>query len=93
MNKIIAEELHKTEPDKFKIFREWGSVNNKIKDFENKANLKTFKYLFGEDGQRLCEHFKYDCETNVNKLKTYLKYEQYNDLLVNIYYNDNLFII
>ena len=94
MEKIIAEDLYKTSPDKFKIFRDWGDVNRKVIDFENKSNLKTFQFIFGEEeGLRLCGHFKNDCDSNLMKLRTYLVNDQFNDLLVNIYYNENLFII
>jgi len=92
--KIIAEELYQATPEKFAIFRDWKRVDTKIREFENKSNIKTFIFLFGEtEGLRLCKHFKYDCDSRFSKLTTYLLTEQYNDLLTNIFYNDELFII
>ena len=92
--KIIADELYEASPEKFTILRDWSQVDTKIREFENKSNLKTFIFLFGEkEGLRLCEHFKYDCDGKFYKLTTYLLTEQYNDLLVNIFYNDSLFVI
>lgn len=94
MEKIIAEELYKTDPEKFEIFRKWGSVNEKIHNFEIKANLKTFQLFFDEEeGERLYKHIKINCGDSLIMLRKYLLPEQFNDLLVNIYYNEYLFII
>lgn len=92
--KIIAKELYKQDPDKFKIFREYTSVRDKIINFNNKANLSVFQYLFGEEeGERLWGHFCYMCDRKYDEFIRYLVPDQANDLLVNIYYNEKLFII
>lgn len=94
MEKIIAEEYYKTNPEDFDIFRQWGNVNEKVREFETKCTLKTFEFMFGkEEGLRLMKHFRNDCDSNLLKFRTYLVVEQFNDLLINIYYNKNLYII
>ena len=94
MSKIISEELYEREPNKFDVFRAYGKVNQKIIEFKNKGKLSTFIYLFGdEEGVRLCRHFVEDCNKDYNKFRTYLTVEQSNDLLVNIYYNEFLYIM
>jgi len=95
MNKIIAEDLYSESPDKFKVFREWGAVNASVTKFLYNATPKTFIFLFGEDeGMRLWGHFCNDCNRkDFTLFKTYLSSTQFNDLLVNIHYNELIFCL
>lgn len=92
MEKKIASKMLDDNPNDLNIFKEWGKVNEKIIKFQNNSNLDTFKFLFGdEEGDRLWRHFRHNCDSKFDKLRTYLGIEQFNDLLVNIYYNDSMY--
>jgi len=94
MEKIIAKDFYVTNPDKFKVFREWGEVDRKITKFQNYANLKVFKFLFGdEEGERLWKHFVIDCNRTFRIFRTYLTDNQFDDIMVNIYYSENMYSI
>ena len=63
----------------------WRAMQERIKRFQNKASLSTFKDIFGEqEALRLFEHFKLNCDSYYEKFKTYLIVEQHNVLLVHI---------
>ena len=89
---LIYTEVFEREPEKFEIFRTWGTVEAKIIKFQNKATLRTFVLLYESDGMRLLKHFKNDCQGNFRKFETYLTREQYNTTLLNIVYNHDFFI-
>lgn len=91
MEKIIATELHQNEPDKVKIFSQWGAVNESVKKFQNQCSLSTLKYLYGDEGERLWELFTGRCNRKFDEFVKCLITEQYNDLLVNIHYNETLY--
>jgi len=74
----------------------WGEIDRKITNFENKANLNTFNYLFAPsdklelfegDGIRLLKHFRNECDGSYKKFRTYLTTKQNNMLLTNIFKN------
>ena len=72
-------------------FRSWAKVNESIKKFHCNANIRIFNFLFGDDGERLWIHFVKSCDHDFTKFMTYLKQEQINILLVNIYLNDLMY--
>ncbi len=73
-------------------FKTWAIINEKIMEFSKKAKLSTFNYLFSKDGERLLKHYRYSCDNNFDKFKTYLTQDQINTLLINIKLNTNLYI-
>ena len=91
MKKIIASELHQNEPDKVKIFTEWGAVNQSVIKFQNQCSQSTLKYLYGNEGEKLWELFSGRCNRKFDEFIKCLIIEQYNDLLVNIHYNKTLY--
>lgn len=94
MEKIIAKDLFNNSPDKLKIFKEWGEINRTIIKFQNNANLNVFKFIFGDnEGERLWNCFVLRCNRKFDEFNTFLIPEQINDLLVNIYYNENMYFL
>jgi len=89
--KLIAKDFLEHNPTMLDIFVQWGKVNEAVTRFENKSTPSVFDFLFGSDGSRLWEHYVIDCHRKFYVFKTYLTREQYNDLCVNIYYNDTLY--
>lgn len=63
----------------------WRAIQDRVKRFQDKASLSTFRDIFGEqEASRLFEHFKLNCDSYYEKFKTYLIVEQHNLLLVHI---------
>jgi hypothetical protein len=91
MEKIIAQDFIENDRDKLEIFINWAKVNDAIIKFQNNSNLSVFQFLFENDGERLWKHFCNDCDRKVQKFLTYLVVDQSNDLLINIYYNKDLY--
>lgn len=89
MKKVTAENIESLyQPDR-EIYSHWAILNEKITHFCNYSTLKQFTYIFGDDeGERLWKHFKSDCDSIYQKLRTYLTQEQTNTLIVSIYVND-----
>lgn len=84
-----------TDDDRVDV-RTWGEIDRKITNFENKANLVTFNYLFAPsdklelfegDPIRLLKHFRNECDGSYKKFRTYLTNNQNNMLLTNIFKN------
>ena len=91
MKKIISEKYYEEYPENFDIFFQWSKINEAIIKFENNCKQSTFEYLFGkENGEKLWLSFVIDCDRKFQKFRTYLTNEQFNDALVNIYYNETL---
>lgn len=71
--------------------RTWRRVQDRVKSFQNKANVNTFKDIFGIHGEKLFLHFRTQCSNDYQKFNTYLDVEQHNLLLAHIisseYYN------
>lgn len=76
------------EPYKEK-FLHYHQIRESITKFENYANTKTFKLIFGEDGLRLMQYFKNDCNSDFDKFKSYLTQDQINSILMNLHINKN----
>ena len=84
MQKITLENIESLYiPDK-DVYRHWAEVNEKIVRFCNISTLKQFNYIFDDDGQRLWQHFKGDCDSIYQKFSTYLTQEQNNILVVSL---------
>lgn len=70
-------------PEEFLVYKHWAQVNESLITFQNKATIKTFEYLFGEQAERLWKHFVLDCKRQYVHFLTYLTQEQKNELIVN----------
>ena len=91
MRKITVENVMADDP--MKVLQQWRIVNDKITIFINVANPRVYMFIFGEsEGMRLWEHFVNNCDRHdFQKFMTYLTSEQYNDLMINLYYNDGMY--
>lgn len=95
MSKITNETLQirwKERPEDFKIYQHWAQINESLVKFQNVATIKTFEYLFGEDAERLWNHFTSDCKRQFMQFMTYLTQEQKNELMVNCHEDIELYL-
>jgi hypothetical protein len=87
-NNQIEERMNSGEinPD---IYHYWAQVNESLRTFEKKANMKTFRNLFEtyQEAERLWGHFVRNCEHKIPKFLTYLTQEQKNELIYNAHEN------
>lgn len=73
-------------PDR-ELYLHWAIINEETIRFCNCATLKTFLFVFENDGERLYNHFKNDCDGVYQKFRTYLTQEQTNILILSIHIN------
>lgn len=78
------EEYYRPHQDTFVYF---GRINDELTRFSKNSNIKTFNFIFGDDGERLFQHFKIECGSTIEKFYTYLTRDQRNIFLVSIYVN------
>ncbi len=65
--------------------RKWSVLTEKIRKFVTYCNLDTFNDIFGkEEGERLFRHFRFDCNHDFIKFRTYLLNNQTNDIFAHI---------
>lgn len=74
------------------VLRDFHKVNEAIIRFENISREVIFKFLFGDkDGERLWRVFKLSCGSKICKFNTYLDSDQRDILLINLYYNEEMY--
>lgn len=74
-------------------YHNWAKVNEKLMDFEKKANMRVFSKLFEPyaEADRLWNHFTQDCNYKFQQFLKYLTREQKNVLIVNAVENKTLY--
>lgn len=88
MNKITNEQIQSRINSS--IYASWAEVEKKIDIFRKKSNINTFAKLFGyQDGERLIQHYRVDCNYDMRKFLTYLTPPQKNELIVNCVENED----
>jgi len=93
MEKLIAEKYVEDHPEVMNKFILWGDIDKSITKFQIYADLKIFEFIFGNDGERLWRNFVNECNRNFYEFRTYLRREQWNDLMVNLYCNKDIYSI
>lgn len=61
------------------IFRAYLTFDKLVVCFINEANSTLFSNLYKENGDKLIQHFVYDCERDFRQFITYLTREQLNN--------------
>ena len=82
----------RTLQEKIKKFSDQSSAHTFIELFkpydfdedDNKVYKEESTDLSHTEGFRLFQHFRFDCQHNIEKFKTYLTTSQYNDLMVHL---------
>lgn len=64
--------------------RKWSILTEKFKKFVTYCNVDTFNDIFGEEGERLFRHFRFDCNHDFIKFRTYLLNNQSNSLFTHV---------
>ena len=87
MAKITNDQIGERDTDLNTIYGKWASVNESLILFEKKATKKSFEYVFGEQSERLYNHFRIDCDSKFQRFLTYLTQDQKNEFIINCHEN------
>ena len=88
-NKLKIKDISQSQLNDLLIY---SQVNREVVRFENISTEKTFKFLFGDKyGERLWRAFKLSCGSKIYKFNTYLDSNQRDVLLINLYYNEEMY--